>query len=172
MMSNDKFAGLEMANERICFHTMAHAGRAEVSGPKSNPWILMLLRQYNDGAFSWARDDGEIAWCSIYMQLVALNACAIIDPKTNAGKTALAKSWLHSGREIQYEKALPGDVAIFTRSGGGHVAPLARIDFPGKVVQVLGGNQSNAVKLSAYRLDRLIGVRRLYIEPSPIEKLV
>jgi len=168
---SDQFNGLEAANEALCFHVLKYAGNREVAGPKSNEWILRMIRSYNRGVFRWASDDGEIAWCSIFMQLVGLDACIIIDPETNKGPTALAKSWLKSGRPVKVDEALAGDVAIFTRGGGGHVAVLARIDEANGDVWVFGGNQSNAVTLSPYKLSRLIGIRRMFIEGQHDQEL-
>lgn len=159
-----------MANEKLLFHVSYYMGQKEVPGSKSNPWILQMIRQYNERVFSWARDDGEVAWCSIFMHLIAKQACAIIDPETNKGATALARSWQHSGRRINWKEGetwLPGDVGVFRRGKSwGHVAIIQRIDKEKGVVHLLGGNQSNSVNSMEYSLSRLLYVQRLFITPE------
>jgi len=180
---NDEFAGLEMANAQLLFAVSGDYGQREKPGrDSSNKWILQLIQSHDGGVFRWATDDGEVAWCAIYMEYLLLSVGAIQDVRTNAGATALALSWRYSGRRIAsrtekrpgvftgglvyYGTVLPGDLAIFTRRGGGHVALIKRIDYDLQVVYVEGGNQNNAVTVSAYKLDRLVQVRRLFLHPG------
>jgi uncharacterized protein (TIGR02594 family) len=73
-----------------------------------------------------------------------------------------ARSYLDWGDEVpRLSEARPGDVVVFTRGvnpAEGHVAFLSRP--AGSFVEVLGGNQSNAVTLAMYPVARLIGIRR------------
>lgn len=167
----NKFSGLEMANEALLFHVSKYMGQKEIPGPKSNWWILQMIKSYNGGVFDWASDDGEIAWCSIFLHLVALDACAIIDPRTNKGATALARSWRYSGNEVPLDSlVLPGDVGIFSRgSNWGHVGVIQSI--VDQSVYLLGGNQNNAVNQMVYKRSRLLYVRRLYLEPQTIDDI-
>ena len=55
-------------------------------------------------------------------------------------------------------QAKKGDVCIFTRDGGGHVAFFW--DSNGGEIEVLGGNQSDCVSIAPYSINRLVAIRR------------
>ena len=141
----------------LLYNALSYAGHREIDGPGSNPIILDAVRVL----FPNWKDDSSIAWCSCWMHLIAENNC-LENPAANGHPTpGMAKSWLTVGEKI--DNPLPGDVAIFWRgspsAGTGHVALYCnRI---GSEVFVFGGNQSNAITLSAYSVNRLIGFRRL-----------
>lgn len=54
----------------------------------------------------------------------------------------------------------PGDIAVFTRKGGGHVGFVKAIDPTKGLLEILGGNQSNAVSVAKRSMQDLIAVRR------------
>ena len=164
-MSLNKFSGLEAANHLLLEAVSRYMGQAEQPGPRSNMWILQMVHKYNQGVFSWVTDDSKIAWCSIFLHLIAEEACAIIDPETNKGPTALALSWEHSGQHVPLSNWQPGDIAVLKRGKGmGHVAVLLNII--GDKVILAGGNQGNRVWVMNYDLERLVDIRRLYITPQ------
>lgn len=141
----------QLANKDLLFQGLQQYGIAEVKGPRSNSTILGLIRR----VFPKATDDSEIAWCSLWMNEVALNVCA---ERTG---DATARSWLNVGLEV--DKPMTGDAVIYWRekpdSWQGHVGIyICRI---GNVIYTLGGNQANAVTISGYRADRVLGYRRL-----------
>jgi YD repeat-containing protein len=173
------FNGLEAANEAIAWHGMKYLGHKEVPGPESNDFILTMIRTHRDGVFSWVRDDGELAYCSVWMELVAHDAGALVHPKTNERNTALALSWRHSGRLIcerapdgrliNFDKIIPGDILGFTRgrpgSGFGHVAIYCNNPGGGRL-HVMGANQANRISTTDYALSRLLFAVRLYLPPG------
>lgn len=124
-------------------------GVKEIRGRRHNSRILEYHK--TTGAFS----TDEIAWCSSFVNWV----CKEIDIK-GTGK-ATARSWMKWGKATT--KPQRGDVVVFWRGKKtgwqGHVALYShRV---GNKIYVLGGNQSNAVNVSSYNKDRLLGYRTL-----------
>jgi uncharacterized protein (TIGR02594 family) len=139
------------ANKDLLFQGLQHYGITEVKGSRSNNIILRLIRRL----VPKAKDDTEVAWCSAWMDEIAVNVCA-----ERTGNPA-ARSWLTVGEEVINPH--PGDVVVFWRksvgSWQGHVALyICQI---GGVIFCLGGNQGNAVNISGYKANRLLGYRRL-----------
>ncbi len=133
------------------------SGIEEMSGNVDNPQIMAMLRL----DAKWPTND-EVPWCSGFVNYIAWLARA---PRS---KDLRARSWLRVGRGINLDQAEPGDIVIIKR--GTDDGPEV-IDAPGHVgfyagmfhgfIEILGGNQSDTVKISRYPVERLLGVRRL-----------
>lgn len=108
----------------------------------------------------------EVAWCSSFAQLPAF----LLDLPRSYSKAA--RSWLNiDAPAVPLGDARCGfDVVIFKRGSHpqpgpevvrapGHVAYFSRLD--GDYVEVVGGNQGDAVTLSRFRAADVLGVRRL-----------
>lgn len=96
--------------------------------------------------------DDETPWCSAFM-CAAAESCGY-----KSTRSAAAKSWLKYGEEGTGEV---GDIVIFSRQGGNHVAFISSQYRKGdQFVEVLGGNQSNSLRVSKYPADRLLAIRR------------
>lgn len=122
-------------------------GVQELPGPEHNPRILA----YHATTTLRATTD-ETAWCSAFV-----NWCM-----TQAGgrgtNSAAARSWLTWGRSLT--EPLVGSIAVFRRGGSptsGHVAFF--LERRGSGIMVLGGNQSNSVRVSSYPAQDLLGYR-------------
>lgn len=134
-------------------------GTREIVGELHNPQILAMLKL----DAQWPKDD-ETPWCSAFVNYIAWLL------RLPRSKSLRARSWLLVGRPIGTHLAEPyNDVCIFAR---GEHRPLAHIiDAPGHVgffsslegddVLILGGNQGDEVSVRPYKLNRLLGVRRL-----------
>ena len=126
-------------------------GTWEWSGDAHNPRVLQY---FHDIGHEWVKDD-ETAWCSAFMNWVALQAGYEFSGKLNA------RSWLKVGKEVTEPKL--GDVVILWRSSPdswkGHVGLF--VNKIGGDIYILGGNQNNQVNISAYNANRLLGYRRL-----------
>lgn len=135
------------------------SGIKEVPGSTANPQIMAMLQLDN----KWP-DDDSVPWCSAFMNYI----CWLTDlPRS---KDLRARSWLQVGTPIDLFDAKKGDVVILKRGKGEQPGPEV-LDAPGHVgfysahdqstVWLLGGNQSDTVKLSPYPIDRILGIRSL-----------
>lgn len=123
-------------------------GTHEIAGSANSPKIM-----------SWAQEVGikaeytadSIPWCGLFMALVAKRAGKI------APKHPLwALNW--AGFGTPGNQPCLGDVLVFIRSGGGHVALYIAED---KIAYyTLGGNQSDQVCITRIDKKRLHAVRR------------
>jgi uncharacterized protein (TIGR02594 family) len=134
-------------------------GIREVAGSVDNPQIMAMLKLDKN----WPSND-EVPWCSAFVNYIAWLA------RLPRSKDLRARSWLMLGRGIPLADAEPGDVVVFKRGAGNQPGPDV-VDAPGHVgffagwepelIEVLGGNQSDTVKVSRYPSRDLIGIRRL-----------
>lgn len=118
-------------------------GIHEVVGVKHNKRIL----EYHAATDLHASTD-EVPWCSSFENFV-MKAAGI-----KGTKSAAAASWLKWGKPTKYRY---GCVCVFERTGGNHVANAVAID--DTHIAILGGNQSDSVRVSLHSRDGLIGMR-------------
>ncbi|KAA5822295.1 TIGR02594 family protein [Algibacter amylolyticus] len=143
-------------------------GVTEIKGMQHNKRILEYAEQ---SFFSWIKDD-ETPWCSVFINWVAKQA------GLDTSKSAAARSWQTVGFETQDPE--PGDIVVFWResinSHLGHVGIYLGFSKDGTRIYVLGGNQGDAVSISAYPTNRVLSFRRLTntgnakLPPSPLRK--
>ncbi|MEL6273698.1 MAG: TIGR02594 family protein [Bacteroidota bacterium] len=144
-------------NENLLRNALGYIGLREIPGPDSEPIIIDMVHEL----FPDWQDDTTIAWCSIFMHQIARNECAENPADLNEPLPGMARSWLNVGEVV--DNPMPGDVCILWRGSPngpkGHVGLYCNtVD---RHVHLLGGNQSNAVKVSAYAAHRVLGYRRL-----------
>ena len=124
-------------------------GNREIAGAKHNSDVV---KYFQETGFKQVKDD-ETAWCSAFVNWVAMKSDCVYSKKLNA------KSWLDVG--IKTDKPQLMDVCIFHRgdvkSWQGHVAFFIKETLNG--VYVLGGNQMNQVKIEYYPKNKLIEIR-------------
>lgn len=70
-----------------------------------------------------------------------------------------ASSWKRAGKRVSLKKARKGDVVVVKTKYGNHVGFYAG-QKKGRIL-LLGGNQSNQVRISGYRIGNVQSVRRL-----------
>lgn len=115
----------------------------EIAGVQNNPRIVLYHRSTADGA---APD--EVAWCSSFV-----NYCV-----EQAGIKGTDSKWARSWHDENWGQVVtgdpqPGDIVVWRRQSpstdGGHVGFF--VDMVGTdTIRVLGGNQSNRVRISDY----------------------
>lgn len=136
-------------------------GLKEAAGPTSNAHVLAML-QLDAG---WPKDDAT-PWCSAFVNYIAWLL------RLPRSKSLAARSWLTVGTPIDARDASPGfDVVILKRGtddgpdvldAPGHVGFFAGLEGErGEWVQLLAGNQGDAVTVQRFPFARVIGVRRL-----------
>ena len=134
-------------------------GIEEVGGNVDNPAIMAMLKLDN----RWPSND-EVPWCSAFTNYICWLA------RLPRSKNLRARSWLNIGKGISLDQAEAGDIIVIKRGKGEQPGPEVT-DAPGHVgffagrldglVEILGGNQSDTVKISRYPHSRILGVRRL-----------
>ena len=127
-------------------------GVAEVVGAKDNPEVIKLFDElYFDGKV--LKD--ETAWCAAFANTILKRAGLPYQ------KTLNARSFLTLGKQVQDPQL--GDIVVLWResrnSWKGHVGFY--INQTEKHIYILGGNQGNQVKISAYPKHRLLQYRRV-----------
>ncbi|EOF5041630.1 TIGR02594 family protein [Providencia rettgeri] len=106
-------------------------------------WIDSKLR----GLVGTAR---KVPWCAGFV-----NAC-LERSGIQSTRSDSSRSYLAFGTVLN--EPLYGCVVIFSRSGGGHVGFVVGKTESGSLL-VLGGNQSDAVNIKAFGIDRVTGYR-------------
>ena len=120
-----------------------------------------VLSYYREAGVPQPHD--EVPWCAAFVGAV-LARCGL-----QGSGSLLARSYSRWGRAVTIEDARPGDVVVLARGKPwqGHVGFWDRRE--GDKVYLLGGNQSNQVKRSAYPVSRIVAVRRA-IAPEALPK--
>jgi uncharacterized protein (TIGR02594 family) len=114
-------------------------------------WADEVERALNVKHLGYTAD--SIPWCGLFVGVVAVRA----GWSGQMPKTPLwARSWLEFGEEALVP--MFGDILVFGRDGGGHVAICVGED--ASAYHVLGGNQSDAVTITRIAKTRLLGARR------------
>lgn len=128
-------------------------GQKEIAGSKANPRIMA----YHKAAKYAAKDDsgGVNAWCASFIAWVMTQNG--YQPVHHAMG---AKSWTHFGKKIK--SPVYGAIAIKSRKGGGHVAFVVGRSRDNKYLYMLGGNQSDMVRVTRYPLS----VWNTFVVPS------
>lgn len=122
----------------------------EFEGAGDNPRIVEYLKSTNLDSLYASND--ETPWCSAFV-----NWC-IEQAKHVGTDSALARSWLKWGKEIDIP--VKGCITILKRPPNpshGHVAFF--VSQSGDTVKLLGGNQKDAVNISEYSIEKVIGYR-------------
>ncbi len=131
---------------------LSQFGIKEIPGRNDNPEVL---KYFNELGFDGSKLKDETSWCSAF-----INWCCKMAGLPYSGKLT-ARSWLNVGRKVETPQI--GDVVVFWRerpsSWKGHVGFFIRETR--NYIYVLGGNQSNRVRIAKYPKYRLLGYRRL-----------
>lgn len=126
-------------------------GVREQVGKGSNPAIMSWAKRLGGWVASFYTDD-DIAWCGLFVAHVL----GVTLPREPLPANPLgALQYNKFGRQLT-EPAL-GAIVTFTRSGGGHVGLYLGED--ATHFHILGGNQSNSVRISRIEKKRLSDVR-------------
>lgn len=137
----------------------SYLGTTELEGSADNPKIMEM---YKSVGHDWVEHD-EVAWCAAFVGHCLEKAGLRSSRKLNA------QSYLTWGEKVAgVEQAREGDIIVFTRGSSswqGHVAFFLRA--AGNQVEVLGGNQSNAVTVARYSQAKILGFRRPIVADAP-----
>lgn len=121
-----------------------------------------VVAYFKDSGNAGVTDDAT-AWCAAFVGAMLARSGVKGTGKLNA------RSYLEWGQPVERKDAKPGDVVIFKRGNSswqGHVAFFVKDK--GALIEVLGGNQSDAVNVKGYQSSQLLGIRRA--DQNPIKK--
>lgn len=128
-----------------------YIGTTEGPGPEDNPAIMEM---YASVGHDWVEHDA-VAWCAAFVGHCLEKAGLRSTRRLNA------RSYLDWGIPVDLADAQEGDIVVFSRGSKfwqGHVGFFVKT--AGAMIEVLGGNQSDAVTIQRYAKSRLLGVRR------------
>ena len=139
-------------------------GVAEIKGPHHNSAIIDLLDiadGADDGKPLQGIADDETPWCATFVSAV-LELAGIVSTRS-----AWARSYLGWGEEM----AAPalGAIAVLERGPtSGHVAFVVGRQGSDQIM-LLGGNQSDMVRISAFPVSRVLAYRWPKFQPAPAD---
>lgn len=136
-----------------------------------------LSKESNPTILAWAKECGldkvysndSIPWCGLFMAVIVLRTGRVLPDSP-----LWALSWAKFGIEVK--TPMLGDILVFTRKGGGHVAIYVGEDK--YYYHILGGNQSDKVcivRKSKKELFKAVrpnyisqpkNVRRIFVSPN------
>ena len=126
-----------------------YVGMAEIPGKQHNPTIQNWLRTLK----AWWSDD-ETPWCGTFVAY-----CCRVAGRDVPKDWFRALAWAEAGERLTAPAY--GCIAVFSRTGGGHVGFVVGRDRSGNLM-ILGGNQGNKVSIAKFSKDRVVA----YIWPS------
>lgn len=126
---------------------------AEVRGRGSNPVIMGWARRLGARVLGIDYSDDDIPWCGLF---VAQCIAATLPKEPLPGIAVRASSWDRFGVASTLGE---GAILRFQRPGGGHVGFYAGETADGRLLRVLGGNQSNRVSYVMLERSRLVATR-------------
>ena len=143
------------------FGTLERAGTAD--HPRILGWADEVARASPTPYNRWAADfynDDSVPWCGLFMAVMAVRAAQGRPERMPPKNYLAALSWLQWGVEVPINEAAVGDIMVLGRKGGGHVCENVGTEKGGDRFFGLGGNQSDAVNVLPFPLERVRGVRR------------
>lgn len=121
---------------------LAYMGTREIKGPDHNPKIVQMWKTIKRSGIK----DDETPWCAAFV-----GAC-LEEAGIKSTRFESARSYLQWGSKLSKPRA--GCIVVMDRVGGGHVGFVMGVDRAGNL-QVLGGNQSDAVNIAGFSPARL-----------------
>ena len=134
---------------KLVTEALACFGTKEIPGDKSNELILEWAKEVN---LQSAYRNDDVAWCGLFIAAMVKRSGR--DPIANP---LWARNWSKWGKAGTPAPML-GDILVFSRGIGGHVAVYVAED--NVSFHVLGGNQSNTVNIVRVARHRMIACRR------------
>jgi len=138
---------------RVITEALRLVGVSETLGSENNPVIMEWRDELNRAGKEIHGFSGdEVAWCGLFAAIVCHRA-----GKKIVKEPLWARNWAKFG--VKSPAPSLGDVMVFPRGNGGHVAFYVGEDE--EAWHILGGNQSNSVNVTRMPKARgLVACRR------------
>lgn len=137
----------------IIVSALKYFGLKEAPGVADNPIIMGWAMEFK---ITWYIHD-SIAWCSLAMGKFVKDA-GYVPP--SYVKLLAAVCWADYGTPVLFDQIQTGDLLIFHRPGGHHVAAAVAKEKDGSAYHGLGGNTGDAVGIAKLAANRLMAARR------------
>lgn len=130
-------------------------GQREVPGAGNNPVIMSWGNRLGARILGIAYGADSVPWCGLFAAHCVTQA-GIVPPPISIR----AKAWATWGDPLSIRAVYPpvGAVAVFERKGGGHIGFVDSVNADGSL-NVLGGNQGDAVNVRRFTRERLVALR-------------
>lgn len=129
-------------------------GTRELPGAANNPVIMNWANRLGARVLGIAYGGDHVPWCGSFAAW-CVHQAGMTPPKI----AIRAKQWATWGLPLPTKGHPPlGAVAVFSRNGGGHVGFVDSVNADGSL-NILGGNQGDAVNVRRFSRDRLIALR-------------
>lgn len=149
-----RLAALEVESMQWMTEARRLIGTREVPGGASNPVIMAWGNRLGARVLGIAYGADSVPWCGLFAAWCIQHA-GITPPKI----AIRAKAWATWGTPLPLSGTPPmGAIAVFGRDGGGHVGFVNSVNADGSI-NVLGGNQGDAVNVRRFSRDRLVALR-------------
>jgi len=125
----------------------SHIGVTEVKGFAHNPVIVGFWKA---ARLAGIKND-EVPWCAGFVGAMLENA------GVRSARSDSARAYLNWG--VKLSVPVVGSIVVLGRDGGGHVGFVVGRDPRTGGIGVLGGNQSDAVNIRTFPVDRVLGYR-------------
>ena len=132
-----------------------HIGLREVPGVANNPVIMGWADRLGARVLGIKYDQDATPWCGLFSAW-CLHQAGLRPPPISIR----AKAWADWGDPLPLHAQRPtlGAIAAFGRDGGGHVGFVESVNRDGSL-NILGGNQGDAVNVRRFPRARLIALR-------------
>jgi uncharacterized protein (TIGR02594 family) len=129
-------------------------GTRELPGAGNNPVIMSWGNRLGARVLGIAYGADSVPWCGLFAAW-CVHQAGIAPPKI----AIRAKAWATWGIPLSLSATPPmGAIAVFERQGGGHVGFVNSVNADSSL-NILGGNQGDAVNVRRFTRDRLIALR-------------
>jgi uncharacterized protein (TIGR02594 family) len=147
-------------------------GTHELAGGQNSATIIKWADEVAAATSSkyadWAGDfynSDSIPWCGLFVAVCAVRSAGGRADRLPEHKYLSALEWKNWGVPVAVRDAVVGDVVIFQRQGGGHVAIIVGED--ATHFHILGGNQSDQVNIVRKAKVDAVAVRRPKYQTMP-----
>ena len=132
-----------------------HIGLREVPGAANNPVIMGWGDRLGTRVLGIKYTADSVPWCGLFAAW-CIHQAGIRTPAISIR----AKAWADWGEALPLHAQRPplGAIAVFGRDGGGHVGFVDSVNRDGSL-NILGGNQGDAVNVKRFPRSRLIALR-------------
>ncbi len=141
-------------------------GQKEIKGSADNDRI----RAYHAATSMGAAADA-VPWCASFV------CWCLEEAGVPSTRSARARSYEQWGHKLKPAEVGPGAIAVFWRGktkaeGKGHIGFYVGGNPTGAAVSILGGNQSDSVKIGVYKTNQLLGFYWPEGRPLPAKETI